>query len=90
MKREYPADEEFELKDFDQNEFYFNSANAFGMDNSGFVFVPEDCKNGTIQCNLHVHFHGCKQVGHKKPFTLPSQKYVSGKRECGSWICHKN
>ena len=29
------------------------------MDDNGFVFIPNSCFGGSVQCHLHVHFHGC-------------------------------
>ena len=83
MTQEYPEDKEFELQDFDQNEFYFSAANAHGMDNSGFIFVPENCQNGTLTCHLHVHFHGCSQVLNIK-FVFSSYKILQGQEFVGA------
>ena len=58
---------------FDQTEFLKDlpgKAADYGMDESGFVYVPLACQNkdtNTItqqqqqHCYLHVHYHGCKQ-----------------------------
>jgi len=27
-----------------------------------YLYVPTDCQNGTVQCKLHVVFHGCSQT----------------------------
>merc|ERR1712215_486750 len=48
-----------ELTTFDQNEFYDNAAQDKGMANKGYVFIPSKCVNGSNECHLHVHFHGC-------------------------------
>jgi poly(3-hydroxybutyrate) depolymerase len=44
---------------FDQTEFIANP-NSFGMDASGWAYVPAACASGA-QCKLHIAFHGCKQ-----------------------------
>jgi len=54
--------EEYDLRDYDQNEFVSDGdANANGMDAQGYIFVPSSCENGANNCHLHVHFHGCTQ-----------------------------
>jgi len=53
---------DFTLNDFDQNEFFDeNNANDFGLGDKGFIYVPDRCKDGDgqVECQLHVHFHGC-------------------------------
>jgi len=63
-----PKDEgqvDFDLKDFDQAEFFGENAEGqFGnsLDKNGYVFVPDNCVNGTVQCHLHLHLHGCTQT----------------------------
>jgi len=63
-----PKDEEevdFELKDFDQAEFFGeNAVGQFGnsLDKNGYVFIPDNCVNGSVQCHLHLHLHGCTQT----------------------------
>jgi len=47
------------LTEFDQNEFFGDDAHRHGMDDKGFVFIPTRCIDGSTQCHLHVHFHGC-------------------------------
>ncbi|ODM87881.1 hypothetical protein Ocin01_18801 [Orchesella cincta] len=49
-----------DLRLFDQSEFFNNKPKLASMDESGFVYIPTACKNGT-QCALHVAFHGCTQ-----------------------------
>ncbi|KAL4958840.1 putative polyhydroxybutyrate depolymerase [Aspergillus stella-maris] len=34
---------------------------ASGMGTKGFLYVPSDCKDGSVVCRLHVVFHGCTQ-----------------------------
>jgi len=63
-----PKDEaavDFELKDFDQAEFFGeNAVGQFGnsLDKNGYVFIPDNCVNGSVQCDLHLHLHGCTQT----------------------------
>jgi poly(3-hydroxybutyrate) depolymerase len=47
-----------ELISFDQSEFN-KAAGAFGLGETGYVFVPTGCREGG--CRLHIAFHGCKQ-----------------------------
>jgi poly(3-hydroxybutyrate) depolymerase len=44
---------------FDQSQF-IASPNSYGMDTSGWLYVPAACASGA-QCKLHVAFHGCQQ-----------------------------
>ncbi|MGQ7848051.1 extracellular catalytic domain type 2 short-chain-length polyhydroxyalkanoate depolymerase [Granulosicoccus sp. 3-233] len=48
------------LRVFEQDEFLANSE-AHGMDQLGYVYVPETCAAGE-SCKLHVVFHGCQQT----------------------------
>ncbi|KAL4795251.1 Alpha/Beta hydrolase protein [Aspergillus venezuelensis] len=52
---------------FDQRGEY----GASGMGSKGFLYVPANCKNGTVVCRLHVVFHGCTQS-----YDLIGEKYV--------------
>ena len=45
--------------EFDQSEF-FEAKKAFGLANSGWIYIPINCQNGG-KCKLHVVFHGCVQ-----------------------------
>jgi hypothetical protein len=45
-----------QIYQFDQSEFLENP-NAFGMDETGFVFIPYNC--ALKSCKVHVAFHGC-------------------------------
>merc|ERR1711997_821350 len=54
---------DYELKDFDQAEFFEdNDAEGNSLDKNGYVFIPDSCANGSIQCHLHIHLHGCTQT----------------------------
>jgi len=54
---------DYELKDFDQAEFFEdNDAEGNSLDKNGYVFIPDSCANGSVQCHLHVHLHGCTQT----------------------------
>jgi hypothetical protein len=44
---------------FDQSEF-ISSPNSYGMDTTGWMYVPAACASGT-QCKLHIALHGCQQ-----------------------------
>ena len=46
------------LLKFDQEEF-FQSASGASMEDFGFVYIPPACEDGSLQCRLHVFFHGC-------------------------------
>jgi len=54
---------------FDQSEFLADP-NRHGMDDTGWLFVPANCKNGGA-CKLHVVFHGCKQGQSFVPIGIP-------------------
>lgn len=47
------------LTKFNQSPFFNNNPEGSSMADSGFLYVPPSCSDGTIQCRLHVHFHGC-------------------------------
>lgn len=34
------------------------------MGSVGFIYIPNACKNGNLQCRLHIAFHGCLQVSY--------------------------
>ncbi|XP_078450322.1 poly(3-hydroxybutyrate) depolymerase-like [Lampetra fluviatilis] len=52
---------EGELINFDQKEYFnFSPPSTYGMDNSGYAYVPRACAAGDV-CKLHIAFHGCKQ-----------------------------
>jgi len=44
---------------FDQTEFMANG--DISMDDTGYVYVPNGCKNGKHKCKIHVALHGCQQ-----------------------------
>lgn len=51
------------LQTFDQNEFVpllRRAWNTTSLDRIGYVFVPEQCRQGT-RCRVHVALHGCRQ-----------------------------
>jgi len=57
--------DEYDLREFDQSQFIdAQDMGYFGisMDDTGYVFVPDNCKNGSVQCHLHLHLHGCAQT----------------------------
>ena len=43
---------------FDQREF---GAASSGLDDIGFVYIPQSCSVNATACAVHVVFHGCKQ-----------------------------
>jgi hypothetical protein len=48
------------LKEFDQREFFDRGdAYSHSMRNSGFAYIPAECRNSA--CRVHVAFHGCLQ-----------------------------
>ncbi len=54
------APEAFRLRPFAQDVFLANPE-THGMDESGFVYIPEACERGET-CRLHIVFHGCEQT----------------------------
>jgi poly(3-hydroxybutyrate) depolymerase len=44
---------------FDQDPYAAGSADAAGMADSGYLYVPKTCE--TEPCRVHVVFHGCRQ-----------------------------
>ena len=52
------------LLQYDQNQFFDGSAAEASFDDLGFYFVPPLCEEGSVQCKLHVFFHGC-QMGYE-------------------------
>jgi hypothetical protein len=49
-----------ELREFSQTEF-ISDARAHSMSDSGYVYVPRSCLQGSL-CKVHVVFHGCQQA----------------------------
>jgi poly(3-hydroxybutyrate) depolymerase len=45
------------IVDFDQSEF--GTSALYTLDDDGYLYVPTACKDGTVQCKLHIVFHGC-------------------------------
>ena len=59
---EYPPSYVYsgDLRQFDAKEFFPNNdPKALSMDEFGYVYVPTGCLDGSVQCLLHIHFHGC-------------------------------
>ena len=54
------APEASRLRTFAQDAFLADPE-AHGMDETGFVYVPEACERGET-CRLHIVFHGCEQT----------------------------
>jgi hypothetical protein len=48
------------LVTFDQSEF-LAEARAHGLDDAGFVYIPQACEAAGAGCRVHVAFHGCQQ-----------------------------
>jgi poly(3-hydroxybutyrate) depolymerase len=49
---------------FDQTEFFDESDKSTSLNESGYLYVPPSCENGSNSgavCRLHVAFHGCEQ-----------------------------
>ena len=53
--------------EFDQTAF----VSGHGMGATGWAYVPQACRSGTVRCKLHVVFHGCQQNA-----TIVGDKYV--------------
>lgn len=45
---------------FDQQEFWSRPATALGLDSTGWLYIPPQCKRAAGVCKLHVVFHGCE------------------------------
>lgn len=45
---------------FDQQEFWTRSTAALGLDSTGWLYIPPQCKKESRACQLHVVFHGCE------------------------------
>jgi poly(3-hydroxybutyrate) depolymerase len=43
---------------FNQRQF---ASTLSGLADTGYVYIPTSCKNGSVKCAVHVVFHGCKQ-----------------------------
>ncbi|KAK3106431.1 hypothetical protein FSP39_019772 [Pinctada imbricata] len=70
-----------QLLKFDQSEFFHLSpARKYGMDTTGYIYVPSGCMDKTRKCKLHVALHGC-EMGR----TIIGEKYVryAGYNEVG-------
>ncbi|CUE68744.1 Hypothetical protein, putative [Bodo saltans] len=44
---------------FDQTQF--GASSSISMANTGYMYVPEQCKSATAKCHLHLNWHGCTQ-----------------------------
>lgn len=47
------------LTEFDQREFVDGGPYQHSLDNAGFVYIPQVCRQ--VSCRVHVAFHGCRQ-----------------------------
>jgi hypothetical protein len=47
------------LHKFDQTEFFSGASTSIAS--FGYVYIPTDCKSGSVSCRLHLSFHGCLQ-----------------------------
>lgn len=45
------------IKTFDQT----GKFGGEGMGSTGYLYVPQECENGSTVCKLHVALHGCQQ-----------------------------
>ncbi|WP_230389636.1 extracellular catalytic domain type 2 short-chain-length polyhydroxyalkanoate depolymerase [Vibrio nitrifigilis] len=54
------------------NQSVFIKAKKTGMDDTGYVYIPPQCKTGT-SCAVHVVFHGCQQGA-----TVIGDKFYNG------------
>ena len=52
------------IVEFDQSQYVGGSgwAVAFGLAETGFVYVPPTCANAARPCKLHIAFHGCQMT----------------------------
>jgi len=48
------------LIEIDQRPFF--SYEKICMNDKGFIYIPDNCKDNKKVCDLHVVFHGCKQT----------------------------
>lgn len=51
-----------ELVKFSQAAFISGLGSVFGMQDTGYVYVPPGCKDQKAICPLHVAFHGCEMT----------------------------
>ena len=72
------------FSDFDQNEFFEDNANGHSLSDNGYIFIPQNCANGTAKCHLHVHFHGCGQVKLKTNIEKDNYNcFIQGRSQVG-------
>eukprot|EP00118_Oscarella_pearsei_P009684 m.56535 g.56535 ORF g.56535 m.56535 type:complete len:364 (+) comp34609_c0_seq2:126-1217(+) len=48
------------LQEFDQRQ-YFSAPHLVSMDDSGYLYVPSNCRKSSSKCRFHIAFHGCHQ-----------------------------
>eukprot|EP00045_Choanoeca_perplexa_P005408 m.45743 g.45743 ORF g.45743 m.45743 type:complete len:339 (-) comp13102_c0_seq1:86-1102(-) len=47
---------------FDQTDYVVDGTpSLISLGETGYIYVPEPCQNGTYECKLHIVFHGCNQ-----------------------------
>jgi len=56
-KRDLDWESHGTIQEFDQTEFITGNS----MDDTGYVFIPNGCADGSKECAIHVALHGCKQ-----------------------------
>lgn len=44
---------------FDQ--YKYGASSQYSLDSEGYIYVPEQCRSGAVECHLHMNFHGCEQ-----------------------------
>ena len=47
------------LHQFDQTEFFTGSSTS--INDFGYIYIPNGCKDGSVACRLHLSYHGCAQ-----------------------------
>ncbi|XP_002119263.3 poly(3-hydroxybutyrate) depolymerase-like [Ciona intestinalis] len=59
----YPTDTPIQgsILEFDQTEFFGRGFGEIGLDDVGYVFIPDSCADLTKSCRLHLSLHGCEQ-----------------------------
>lgn len=70
-----PQKSTHEAIEFDQAEFAGGAPNNIGLDEKGYLYVPNACADDGVSCKLHVAFHGCHQGKNQAP-EGNSSKYV--------------
>ena len=49
------------LLEFDQTPFFSGAGKDICLADTGYVYIPTACQDGTTACKLHMSFHGCSQ-----------------------------